>query len=329
MNLKKIISLVLLIAIVIGLVAVTVMHTSNKKTNAGDKMDVVVTSFAAYDFVRQIAGDKVNIEYILGPGVDAHSYDPSAQDLISIQKADVFIYIGGNMEKWTDKVLGSLDTSETKTLSLLDIVDMMEEVEIDGAEKHHHKHEEEEHEGEHHDGEVEFDEHVWTSPRNSIIMVQNLANILSEEDKENEKTYQENAKKYISEIEEVQAKIQNIIDNRKRDRLVFGDKMPMQYFLHEFGITASAAFQGCSTETEPSTATIAYLINKIREENIPVVLYIELNNGKVANTIAEETDVVAMQIQSLHNVSKSDFENGETYVTLMNKNLDVLKKALY
>ena len=154
-------------------------------------------------------------------------------------------------------------------------------------------------------------------------------------DKENAEAYRVNADNYVNEIKLVQSEIRECVDNRVRDRLVFGDKMPMQYFLDEFGLTASAAFTGCSTETEPSAATIAYLVDKVKNEGIPVVLYIELNTGKVTSLIASEvnsetgSNVESMQIQTLHNVSKDDFENGETYVSLMRRNLDVLKKALH
>ena len=147
-------------------------------------------------------------------------------------------------------------------------------------------------------------------------------------DSENSNTYKENADKYITKIKEVDSKIQNIVDNKVRERLIFADKMPMQYFIEYYNLKVSAAFNGCSTDTEPSAKTIAYLEDKVRKENIPVILYIELNPGKVAKTIANETGTEAMQIQTLHNISLDDFKNGETWVSLMTRNIDVLKKAL-
>ena len=332
MKLKKVLFLVMLIAIIVSFIAIIALSSAKRKEKSTDKIDVVVTNFPAYDFVRQIAGDKANITYLLGPGVDAHSYEPTAQDLIDIQNADIFIYVGGNMEKWADRVLETLDVSDTKIVKLTDMVTLEAEEPIDGAEHNHgNEHNEEAHSDEHHDEEEhhEFDEHIWTSPANGIILVQNIAKILSETDTENAKLYEKNANNYISEIQNVQNEINTIVQNKKRDRLVFGDKMPMQYFLKEFGLTATAAFTGCSTETEPSAQTIAYLTKKVKEDNIPVVLYIELSTGKVANTISDETGVEAMQIQTLHNVSREDFENGETYVSLMLRNLDVLERALY
>ena len=309
-------------AIAIILIAVIVLGVSlnkEKKEEDNGKLNIVVTTFSCYDLSKQITGDKANVSFLLGPGVDSHSYEPSTGDLIKIKNADVFIYIGGEMEKWVDKVLetDTIDTSKTTTIKVTDAVETIEEVEVDGAEEE----EEEEEEG-------AFDEHIWTSPANAIKMVQYLGKKYAELDTENAEEYIKNANNYAEEIKQVQAKIWNIVDNKVRDRLVFGDKMPMQYFLNEYGLTASAAFNGCSTETEPGTKTITYLVNKVKEENIPVVLYIELSTGKTAKSIANETGAKAMQIQTLHNISKDDFEKGETYVSLMTKNLDVLKEAL-
>lgn len=317
MKLKKIVCSILLIVIIVSIIILTFYSGNiNKKEETG-KIKVVVTNFVAYDFVRQIAGDKAEVTMLVSPGVESHSYDPTAQDLSLIQEADLFIYIGGDVEQWADKVLNSTDLSDVKLLCLLDTVDLIETEHIDGAENHEHHHE-----------EVEFDEHIWTSPANAIKMVEGIEKIISEIDKDNSTTYKQNSQKYISEIKDVQNKIQEIVDNKVRDRLVFADKMPMQYFIHEFGLDVSAAFSGCSTETEPSSGTIAGLIDTVKKEKIPVVLYIELSTGNIAKTISEETGCEMMQIQSFHNVTKRDFENGETYVSLMTRNLDVLKKAL-
>jgi zinc transport system substrate-binding protein len=316
MNSKKILLICIAIAIIAAVVVVMAKGGTQQKTDNG-KLNVSVTSFTAYDFVRQIAGDKVNLTFLLNPGEEMHSYDPNPQDLSTIQNSDLFIYIGGETEVWAEEILETLDVSDVKVLRLMDTVNLEEEQEVDGAEEE----EEEEEEG-------AFDEHIWTSPANSIKMLQSISNELIALDAENEDTYKTNNAKYIEEIKDVQSEIRKIVDDRVRDRLVFGDRMPMQYFLNEFGLTASAAFNGCSTETEPSSRTIAYLVDKVREENIPVVLYIELGQGQVAKTIAEETGAETMQIQSLHNISKTDFDNNETYVSLMTRNLEVLKKAL-
>ena len=325
MKLKKVILVIILIAIIlVGIIAGVVLGKKNKTSNNNntEKIKVTASNFASYDFLRAIIGDNDNIEltFLLGPGKDAHSYDPTAQDLITIQNSDLFIYIGGEMEKWADRVLLTLDTSSTKVICVADDIKTIEEQEIDGAEP---EDEEDEEEG-------AFDEHIWTSPDNAITMVNTLEKSMEEIDSSNSSKYKQNAENYIAKIKNVDKQIQEIVDNKKRDRLVFGDKMPMQYFINYYKLQVSAAFSGCSTETEPSSKTIAYLVNKAKEEKTPVILYIELNNGKVANTIANEVGngCKAMQIQTLHNVSKTDFDNGETWVSLMERNLDVLKAAL-
>ena len=328
MNFKKIILIIIAIAIVAfaGFFMFKERKSSNEDNN---KINIVSSNFASYDFLRAIIGENENIEltFLLGPGKDAHSYDPTAQDLIKIQNADLFVYIGGEMEKWSDKVLNSLEDRGNKIICIADDVETIEEKDVDGAEdeeEHDHENEDDEHE------EGAFDEHIWTSPSNAIKMVQTLEKAMEEIDSENANKYKANSEKYIAQIKEVDKKIQNIVDNKKRDRLVFGDKMPMQYFIEYYKLKVSAAFNGCSTETEPSASTIAYLENKVKEEKIPVVLYVELNPGKVAKTIATEAGngCEAMQIQALHNVSLDDFQNGETWVSLMERNVDVLKKAL-
>lgn len=320
--------MVVVIAIIMIAVIVYAFILTGKAIKKDDeKLNIVTTSFSSYDFVKHIVGDYASVTFLLGAGVDAHSYEPAASDLIKIQNADIFIYVGGEMEPWTDKVLNS-DTIKMENTTLIKIsesVDTIEEQEVDGAEKENHHSSEK---GEEHHEEDVFDGHIWTSTENAIKMMKYLNAEIAKKDIVNKATYKKNADKYIKEIKNLQTKIQKIVNNKKRNRLVFGDKMPMQYFLNEFGLIASAAFGGCSTETEPSSKTIAYLVNKVREEKIPVVLYVELSTGKTAKTIAEETGTKAMQIQTLHNLSKDDFDKGETYVSLMTRNLDVLKEAL-
>lgn len=315
----KIIIIVIIIACIAGF-ACSYSLKDRKSQISSDKLSIVVTTFSTYDFSRQIVEDNADVIYLLGPGVDSHGYEPSAADLIKIKNADVFIYIGGEMEKWAEKVFetDTIDESKTKIIRVTDCIDTIEEMEVDGAEE----------ENDDEDENGAFDEHIWASPTNAKLMIDYLGKEFGKIDSDNQELYQKNANEYIAKIEELRVKIQEIIDNKKRDRLIFADKMPMQYFLNEFGLKASAAFNGCSTETEPSTKTVTYLINKVKEENIPVILYIELSSGKTAISIAKETGSEAMQIQTLHNVSKDDFEAGETYVSLMTRNLNVLEKAL-
>ena len=313
---KKITKIVLILVLVL-IAAVFIILLIPKTEEDNGKMNIVVTTFSSYDFVKHIVGDKANVIFLLGPGVDSHSYEPSVKEIEKIRKADMFIYIGGEMEKWTDGVLKTdVIGDNTRIIKISESVETIDEQEVDGAE------EEEE------DVEGAFDEHIWTSPANAIKMMEYLNEAICKMDEENREFYTKNTNEYNTQIKDVQAKIQNIVDHRVRNRLVFADKMPMQYFLNEYGLTASAAFSGCSTETEPGQQTVLYLINKVKEEQIPVVLYIELGTGQMASSIAHEAGAEVMQIQTLHNISKTDFDNGETYVSLMTRNIEVLKKAL-
>lgn len=318
---KKIFFIVFLI-IIISLSIIVLLNT-NKKQDV-EKIQIVVSNFASYDFLRAIIGNTKGTEltFLLGPGKQMHSYDPTAQDLIKIQEADLFVYVGGEAEKWSERVLEAINTEKTKIVCISNYVDKLKEEEIDGAEDTH---------GNEHQGEGAFDEHIWTSHANAIKIIEILKEELEKIDNKNKEIYKKNAEAYIKEIKDIKREIQEIVDARARNRLVFGDKMPMQYFIKEFNLEVSSAFNGCSTETEPSSSTIAYLVKKIKEEKIPVVLYCELNDGKVAEIIADEAgkNVLALQIQSLHNVSQDDFNNGETWVSLMRRNLNVLEKALY
>ena len=318
MKIKKTIYIILLISIICIFISAIVkpVDTKNNETN---KISVVCTSFIGYDFVRAITKgtDNIKITYLLDQGVDSHSFEPTASQLIAIQQADLFVYNGGEMENWTEQVIPTLDLSRTKLLRIMDTVNLLKEEHVDGVE-----------EDENHHHELAWDEHVWTSPANAIKIMEAIEIELEKIDIENTAKFKENAENYIKQIEKLDNDIWQIVNNAKRTRLVFGDSMPVRYMLEEFKLSASGAFNGCSTETEPSTKTLTYLIDLVKKEKIPVVLYIENGNSKVANIIAQETGARVMQIQTLHTISSEDYNNGETYVTLMTRNLEVLKQAL-
>ena len=238
---SKIKSVVLGIILVV-LVGAIVFFIANpkvfiKKEEDNGKIKLVSSNFASYDFLRAITKDVDGIEvsFLMGPGKDAHSFEPTAQDLIKIQKSDLFVYIGGEMEKWSDKVLSAVDEEKNNTFCIADYADKIDEEEVDGAEA-----EEEEEEG-------AFDEHIRTSPANAIKMINALESKVEELDKDNSAKYKSNAEAYIKQINDVDSEIKKIVENKKRDRLVFGDKMPMQYFMDYYGLKVSAAFSGCST----------------------------------------------------------------------------------
>lgn len=326
--------------------------TVKKVSTSDDKVSVVSTIFAPYDFVREVAGDKAELTMLLPPASESHSFEPTPQDIIKIQNSDVFIYVGGESDAWVNEVLESMDTSKMKIITLIDCVEVVEEEIVEGMEEEHdhedisldeehegeeqegdeHENEEhanEEHEDEEHaDVEHEYDEHVWTSPKNAKLIVQKISDVLCEVDEVNKEIYKKNTTEYLGKLDELDQAFQTVVDESVRKTIVFGDRFPFRYFADAYGLSYFAAFPGCSTETEASAATVAFLIDKIKEEQIPVVFHVELSNQKMANTISEATDAKVLLLHACHNVSKAEFESGVTYLDLMYKNVENLKEAL-
>nr|WP_312577985.1 metal ABC transporter substrate-binding protein [Sedimentibacter sp.] len=320
---KKLILILLTVVLTATVLFGCTQNSDTVKTETGDeKLNVVTTLFPYYDFVRAIAGDKVNVTMIVPAGMDTHSFEPTPANMITIQNADVFIYNGGEMESWVDRVLGAVENENQISDCMIDYVNAVEEETVEGMEP------EDEEEGETDEDEVEYDEHIWTSPVNAQIMVEKICNILAKADSENAEFYQANADSYIEKLKTLDEKFKETVDNSKRKLIVFGDKFPFRYFADEYGLKYSAAFNGCSTETEPSADTVAYLIDKVKAENIPVVYYIELSNEKIADTICEATGAKKLLLHSCHNLSKKDFDSGITYVELMEQNVKNLKEGL-
>lgn len=297
-----------------------------KRTGDTDdgRIRVVSTIFASYDFARQIAGENANISMLLKPGTESHSYEPTPRDIIAIQECDVFIYVGGENDAWVDNILASMDTSEITVIKMIDLVDKYEEEHVEGMEEHVHT-EDCHHEHEHHE---EWDEHVWTSPVNAIKICKKITEVFCEKDVRNSNLYVENSNKYIQELTELDDYFDDIVENAERKTIVFGDRFPLRYFVEEYNLEYFAAFPGCSTDTEASAATVVFLIDKIREEHIPVVFKIELSSDSMARTIAEDTDTRVMVFNTCHNVTRDEFNSGETYVSLMYRNAEALKEAL-
>jgi zinc transport system substrate-binding protein len=462
------------------------------------KVTVVTTIFPPYDFVREIAGTNVNLIMLLPPGSESHSFEPTPQDIIKIQRSDIFIYVGGESDAWAERILSSLDTSKLKIITLMDCVEVVEEEIVEGMEPEEehshgdedfedadvkdrslaewtgewqstyplllngtldpvleHKAEEDEKQtvedfrryydtayktnaekivvgkdsityytngvpntvkynykgfkiifnnsgakrvrylfeasgnpgsapryvqfsdhlirpgediehfhlyqsntsnealleewnhwptyypadftgeeivqeliGHDHEEEVELDEHVWTSPRNAKLIVETISTALCEADPANAPGYRTNTAAYLEKLDTLDAEFQAVVNRGTRKTFVFGDRFPFRYFADAYGLSYFAAFRGCSTETECSAATIAFLINKVRNEKIPVVFHIELSNEKIADTICEATGAKKLLFHAAHNVSKRDFDRGITYLEIMTKNTVALKEAL-
>jgi zinc transport system substrate-binding protein len=286
-------------------------------------IQVVTTIFPPYDFVRSIAGNKVNLTMLLPPGAESHSFEPTPQDIIMVRNCDVFIYVGGESDAWVETILESIDTSRMEIITLMDCVEVVEELIVEGMQ------DEEEEDEPGREEETEYDEHVWTAPRNAQRIVQKISGVLQQRDASNAAEYRQNTTAYLQQLTDLDAAFQNVINSAKRKTLVFGDRFPFRYFADAYGLSYFAAFPGCSTETECSAATVAFLINKVRAEQIPVVFHIELSNEKIADTICEETGAKKLLLHAVHNVSKREFDGGATYYNLMSNNVRNLREALY
>jgi zinc transport system substrate-binding protein len=297
-----------------------VLFAGGKKDGAANngKPDVVAANFPAYDFARQVAGDKVNLYMLLPPGAESHSFEPAPRDIIRIQNSAMFIYTGGESDAWVDRILESMDTAKIHIVRMMDAVDVVEEEIVEGMEEA-----EEEEEG------IAYDEHIWTSPKNAIRIVQAIAGVLCEIDSANAELFRHNAQDYVARLEALDREFQAVVDGAKRKTLVFGDRFPFRYFADAYGLEYFAAFPGCSTETECSAATLAFLINKIKAEKIPVVFHIELSNERMADTIAGETGTKKLLLHACHNISRRDFDSGLTFLEIQKANVPGLKEALW
>ncbi len=282
------------------------------------ELSIVTTLFPAYDFAREIAGDRAAVTLLVPPGAEAHSFEPTAKDMIRIRDCDLFFCNGGESEAWVEELLAD---REIETLVMLDCVNALEEEVREGMQEIREEHEHEE-EG------PEYDEHVWTSPVNAKRICQALCERLCALDPEGESVYRANLERYTAELDELDAAFRRTVENGSRRTLIFADRFPVRYFVEEYGLEYYAAFPGCADDTEPSARTVAFLIDKVREEGVPAVFTIEFSNEKMADVICEDTGCRKLRFHSCHNVSAEELESGVSYLALMRGNLEALKEAL-
>jgi len=325
---RSILILIMLAAVLFAITGCKRNKNADKK-NPNGKITVITSNFPPYDFARQIAGDKINLSMLLPPGAESHSFEPSPRDIIAIQNSDIFVYTGGETDLWVDRILESMDTSKMNIIRMMDVVDVVEEEIVEGMEDDDEDDEEDSpHSPLPTPHSPSFDEHVWTSPRNAILIARAITDVLCEVDDANATFYQQKAAVYIDKLAQLDADFLEVVIGAKRNTIVFADRFPFRYFADTYRLTYFAAFPGCSTETEPSAATVAFLINKIKSEKIPVVFHIELSNEKMADTISAETGAKKLILHACHNITKRDFEAGLGYLDFMRRNVENLKQAL-
>ena len=337
---KKIIALLLALMMAVGMLAGCAKQNDDDTNATTDKLSIVTTIFPEYDWVKAVLGDQADhadITMLLDNGVDLHSYQPTADDIVKISDCDLFLYVGGESEGWVEDALKNATNKDRKVINLLDVLGdkvKSEEV-VEGMQEEEHEHEEGEaheyEEGEAHEHEEEADEHVWLSLKNAEVLVGAISNSLQELDAENKDIYAANADAYMKKLAALDAEYQTAVDNATHKTVLFGDRFPFRYLADDYALNYYAAFVGCSAETEASFETISFLAKKADELKLPCVLTIEGKNHKIAETIVKNTAQKSQRIltmDSMQSTTSKDVASGTTYLSVMEKNLAVVKEAL-
>jgi len=287
----------------------------------GGPLSVVSTIFAPYDFARAIAGEQAAVTMLLPPACESHSFEPTPQDIVKIRNCGVFVHVGGASDAWVERILSTIDTSNMRVVTLMDCVDAVEETIVEGMQAVFEE-----------DGgggdEPELDEHVWTSPKNAMLITQKISDAMCAADPRNAAAYRRNTADYLARLDTLDAQLREIVTIGVRKTILFGDRFPFRYFADTYGLDYHAAFPGCAAETEAGARTVIFLIEKIKTEGIPVVFHAELSNANMARAIAKETGAQVRLLHACHNISLADYRAGKTYLDLMGDNAAALQEAL-
>ena len=306
-NIKNIFFALFILLILIFTLTSCAADNANKN---GGKLKIVATLFPQYDFVRQIAGDRVDVTLLLPPGVESHSFDPKPSDMLEIYNADLFIYTGASMEPWAETIIKG---ATNKNLTVLDCSKDIQLIQDD--------------DGDHEHG---GDPHIWLDPTLAVKMVKNIAKhlIIMDPNPDNVSAYQKNMLSYVNELWGFNKEVSYLITTSERKVIVFGGRFSYIYFLNHFGLDYVTAYDSCSSQAEPSVSKVAEIIDFIRQNNIPCIYYEELADPKIAKSIANETGIEYLLFSTAHNITKSEFDEGVTFLDIMYMNLENLKKGL-
>lgn len=302
---------------------------NNTDSNDNKQLSIVATIYPEYDWVLNILGEKkdnAEVMLLVDNGTDLHSYEPTAKDMVTIAKCDVFIYVGGESDQWVEDALKQATNKNMQVVNLMDVMgDTKKEEELkEGMQTKKEIIKKEE-------TEPEYDEHVWLSLKNTQKFVMAIADAVAKADAANADIYLANAKSYSDKLSALDGEYTKTVKNEKQRTLLFGDRFPFRYMTEDYGIDYYAAFNGCSAETEASFETIKFLAGKVDELNLKNVMIIENSDGEIARTIIKNTKNKNQKIlilDSLQSVGKKDMESGQTYLKIMESNLNVIKEAL-
>lgn len=282
-----------------------------------NKIRIAATLFPAWDFARQIAGERAEVTLLVPPGSESHSYEPTPRDMALVESCTLLVYNGGESEAWVGQLLDGRE--QVPAFAMLNCVEALEEETVEGMQ---------EIPGQEAEEGPEFDEHVWTSPVNALRICQALCDRLCDLDPAGESLYRANLAAYGEKLKALDGAFREAVESGQRRTLIFADRFPVRYFTEEYGLSYYAAFPGCADDAEPSARTVAFLIDKVRAEQIPAVFTIEFSDGRMARVVAEDTGCKRLEFHSCHNVSARELEAGVSYLELMEKNLENVREAL-
>ncbi len=301
----------ILLLIIAFLLVLTCSCTKKEDKRNDGKLSVVTTLFPLYDFAKAVSGGNADITLLTQPGVDSHSFEPKSTDMIKISECDIFVYTGENMELWAQKLISSVKSEKTV------VCDTSKGVKLDCSEMHI---------SEEHSHTHNLDPHIWTSPKNAKIMVENICEAFCRADKKNESKYRKNAQEYIKNLEVLDKDFENTFSQINGKKMVFTSRFPFYYLARDYNADYISAFESCSAETEPDIKSMTVLIDYVKKENIDTVFYTELSDPKITQSVTSQTNAAALLFHSCHNVTKDEFERGEGYISLMQKNLKALER---
>lgn len=285
---------------------------TTKKENKNEKLKVVTSIFPAYDFAREIVGDKADIEVLLKPGIESHGYEPTLKDIAAMNKCDVMIYVGGITDSWVEDVIEDSDMNNKKIFRFLDIIEPLPLYDEEEISEHSH--------------ETEIDDHVWTSPKNAKKLVEEISKVVISADKENAEYYKKRTETYLEKLDSLDKDLERISKNSNGKPLIFADRFPFRYMAKDYGFEALSALDGCTSDTEPTISAINKIVGVVNENDIKVIFYVDSSDGKIADKVSSITGAEKELLHSCHNVASD--EKNENYISLMKRNIKVLREAL-
>lgn len=348
-------TLFLVLAMIFSTVVFASCGATASPSQSSQPLQIVTTIFPEYDWVRAILGDQANhvqLTMLLDDGVDLHSFQPTADDMVTISNCDLFVYTGGASDSWVEDALANAANPDLVALNLMEVLGngvKAEEV-VEGMQETTHHHDDEA-EHEHHDEHAleenhehhescdheescthsHDDEHIWLSLQHAAVLCDAIAHTLASVDPDHEAAYLENADAYIRQLTDLDSQYQSVVADAARTTLLFADRFPFRYLVDDYELSYYAAFSGCSAETEASFETVAFLAGKVDELALPCVLTIEGAGHQVAETVVANTstkDQDILVLNSMQSVTAADVAAGASYLSIMEQNLETLKTAL-